>query len=32
MLAAITAPKNGSFVFRMDGAPKSDPGLTFKAK
>jgi tetratricopeptide (TPR) repeat protein len=32
MLAEITEPKDGSFVFRMDGAPKSDPGLTFKAK
>ncbi len=32
MLAEITEPQNGSFVFRMEGAPKSDPGLTFKGK
>jgi Tetratricopeptide repeat len=32
MLAEITEPKGGSFVFRIDDAPKSDPGLTFKAK
>ena len=32
MLAEITEPKGGSFVFRTVGAPKSDPGLTFKAK
>ena len=32
MLADITEPKDGTFVFRVDGAPKTDPGLTFKAK
>ena len=32
MLAEITEPKDGTFVFRVDGAPKTDPGLTFKAK
>ena len=32
MLAEITEPKGGSFVFRTVGAPKSDPGLTFRAK
>jgi tetratricopeptide (TPR) repeat protein len=32
MLAEITAPQGGSFVFRVDGAPKTDPGLTFKGK
>jgi len=32
MLAEITDPASGSFVFRTVGAPKSDPGLTFKGK
>jgi len=32
MLAEITEPKGGTFVFRTVGAPKSDPGLTFKTK
>ena len=32
MLAEITDPKGGSFVFRTVGAPKTDQGLTFKAK
>jgi uncharacterized protein (TIGR03066 family) len=32
MLAEITEPQGGSFVFRTVGAPKSDPGLTFKTK
>jgi tetratricopeptide (TPR) repeat protein len=32
MLAEVTEPKGGSFVFRTVGAPKSDPGLTFKGK
>jgi tetratricopeptide (TPR) repeat protein len=32
MLAEITDPKGGSFVFRTVGAPKTDPGLTFKSK
>jgi tetratricopeptide (TPR) repeat protein len=30
MAAEITDPKTGTFVFRTVGAPKSDPGLTFK--
>lgn len=32
MLAEITDPQAGSFVFRTVGAPKNDPGLTFKGK
>lgn len=32
MLAEITEPKSGTFTFRVVGEPKSDPGLTFKAK
>jgi len=32
MLAEVTEPQGGSFVFRTADAPKSDPGLTFKAK
>jgi tetratricopeptide (TPR) repeat protein len=32
MLAEITEPREGSFVFRTVGAPKTDQGLTFKAK
>ena len=32
MLAEITEPKAGAFVFRIVGAPKNDPGLTFKGK
>jgi hypothetical protein len=32
MLAEITDPKDGSFVFRMVGAPKTDNGLTFRNK
>jgi tetratricopeptide (TPR) repeat protein len=32
MLAEITSPQGGSFVFRTVGAPKSDPGLSFQRK
>jgi hypothetical protein len=32
MAAEITDPKGGTFVFRTIGAPKTDPGLTFKKK
>jgi len=32
MLAEVSEPSAGSFTFRMVGAPKSDPGLTFKGK
>jgi hypothetical protein len=32
MLAEITEPTAGTFVFRTVGAPKTDPGLTFKGK
>src|SRR5262249_54147736 len=32
MLAEITEPKDGMFVFRTVGGPKGDPGLTFKTK
>ena len=32
MLAEITEPRGGSFIFRTVGAPKSDKGLTFKSK
>jgi hypothetical protein len=32
MLAEITEPQAGTFVFRTVGAPKNDPGLTFRGK
>jgi len=32
MVAEITDPQKGSFVFCTVGAPAGDPGLTFKAK
>jgi tetratricopeptide (TPR) repeat protein len=32
MLADITAPQGGAFTFQVVGAPKTDPGLSFKRK
>ena len=32
MLAEITDPQKGSFVFKTVGGPTSDPGLSFKLK
>jgi uncharacterized protein (TIGR03066 family) len=32
MVAEITDPQKGSFVFKTVGAPPSDPGLSFKMK
>jgi tetratricopeptide (TPR) repeat protein len=32
MLAEVTEPQGGAFTFRVLGAPKTDPGLTFRQK